>query len=211
MKNYEGIIFDMDGTLVNSKDAVEKAWSIWAGGHNIDVNKILAVSHGRPSDEVIREIMPHLDIKEEVAKLETIELENVESVRPICGVIKFLRQLQSEEWGIFTSAPRALAIKRLRAASIPVPDILVTVEDVANGKPHPEGYNLAANRLGVESSKCLVFEDADAGILSAINAGCDVIKVLAAAPNDLPVDNCISVADYFDVSVSLNGRLISLQ
>lgn len=153
-------------------------------------------------------MMPHLDIKAETAKLEAIELENVESVKPIRGVVDFLSLLKGEDWGIFTSAPRKLAIQRLKAASIPVPDVLVTVEDVTNGKPHPEGYVLAASMLGSESNKCLVFEDAEAGILSANKAGCDVIRISAAVPAHHPIGHFNSVEDYFDVSVYLNGRLI---
>ena len=93
MKNYAKFIFDMDGTLVDSKDAVEKAWSLWALEHNINVDRILAISHGRPADDVIKELMPHLNIKQEVAKLEVIELDNVDSVKPIRGAIAFLNKL----------------------------------------------------------------------------------------------------------------------
>ncbi|SHO57659.1 HAD-IA family hydrolase [Vibrio quintilis] len=211
MKNYKKFIFDMDGTLVDSKESVEKAWCVWANEHEIDVNSILAISHGRPGEEVIREIMPHLDIKKEAAKLEVTESEHVNSVKPVPGAIEFLSQLQDEDWGIFTSAPRELAIQRLKAASVPVPEILITVEDITNGKPHPEGYALAADRLGAESNQCLVFEDAQAGIQSAVNAGCDVIRILAAAPDNHPVADCLTVQDFFDVSVCLNGKKITLK
>ncbi|MBA5760952.1 HAD-IA family hydrolase [Vibrio sp. 404] len=210
MKNYAKFIFDMDGTLVDSKDAVEKAWSLWATEHNIDVAHILAISHGRPADEVIKELMPHLNIKQEVAKLEAIELSNVDSVKPVRGAIAFLSELQEHDWGIFTSAPRALAVERLKAASIPIPQILVTVEDVQKGKPDPEGYILAAQKLGKLPEQCLVFEDALAGIHSALAAGCDVINITAVAPEQPLVTDVISVKDYFGVSVYLDNNLISI-
>lgn len=210
MKNYKKFIFDMDGTLVDSKDAVEKAWSLWAKSHLIDIQRILSISHGRPSDDVIKEIMPHLNIKEEVAKLEAVELGNVDSIKPVRGAIEFLKQLQSDDWGIFTSAPRELAIQRMKAAFIPIPKVLITVEDVVKGKPSPEGYILAASRLGVTPDQCLVFEDAEAGIRSALEAGCDVINITAVAPEQKHISGCTLAEDYFDISVCINNQLVSI-
>ncbi|WP_070963926.1 HAD-IA family hydrolase [Vibrio sonorensis] len=213
MKNYAKFIFDMDGTLVDSTYAVENAWSIWATEHRINVDTILAISHGRPSDDVIKELMPHLSIEEEVAKLEAIEMSNVDSVKPVRGAIDFLSRLEDHDWGVYTSAPRELAIQRLKAASIPVPKTLITVEDVQKGKPDPEGYILAAKQLGVSPEQCLVFEDAHAGILSAMEAGCDVINITAVGPEHPSVVNKTNVSvavDYLDVSVLLNNQLISI-
>lgn len=210
MKNYAKFIFDMDGTLVDSKDSVEKAWNLWALEHDINIDRILAISHGRPAEDVIKELMPHLSIKQEVAKLEAIELNNVDSVKPIRGAIDFLNKLNADDWGIFTSAPRELAIQRLMAASIPVPQILVTVEDVQKGKPDPEGYKLTAQKLKVRPEQCLVFEDALAGIQSALSAGCDVVNITAVAPTQPTINGVTSARDYYDVSVSLNDQFVQV-
>ena len=210
MKNYAKFIFDMDGTLVDSNEAVAKAWSLWALEHNINVDRILAISHGRPADDVIKELMPHLNIKQEVAKLEAIELDNVDSVKPIRGAIAFLNKLNDHDWAVYTSAPRELAVQRLIAASIPVPQILVTVEDVQKGKPDPEGYKLAAEKLKVFPEHCLVFEDALAGIQSALSAGCDVVNITAVAPTQPTINGVTSARDYFDVSACLNDKFIQV-
>jgi len=210
MKNYKKCIFDMDGTLVDSIYSVEKAWVTWATEHNIDPNRILATSHGRPGKDVIQEVMPHLNVKQELGKLESIELDNVDSVKPIPGAIEFLSKLQAKDWGIYTSAPRALAVERLKAASIPIPEVLITIEDVMKGKPHPEGYALAASKLGVPAEQCLVFEDAEAGIHSALGAGCDVINITTAAPKQDKIEGCIAVEDYFGISTYINNELISI-
>lgn len=210
MKNYAKFIFDMDGTLVDSKDAVEKAWSLWALEHNINVDHILAISHGRPADEVIKELMPQLNIKQEVTKLEAIEMNHVDSVKPVRGAIAFLNKLNDHDWAIFTSAPRELAVQRLMAASIPVPQILVTVEDVRKGKPDPEGYKLTAKRLKVLPEHCLVFEDALAGIQSALSAGCDVVNITAVAPAQPTIAGVVTARDYFDVSAYLNDQFIQV-
>lgn len=209
-KNYAKFIFDMDGTLVDSKEIVEKAWTIWANKHDIDVESILAVSHGRPAADVIREVMPQLDVTKEVEYLEVFELKNVDAVKPISGAIEFVSQLSEDDWAIFTSAPRELAVSRLKAASIPIPDVLITVEDVVNGKPSPEGYLLAAEKLGVNAEQCLVFEDAEAGIHSALAAGSEVIAINAAAPHKVDIEGSVVVEDYYDVSVCLNNKLISI-
>lgn len=210
MKNYAKFVFDMDGTLVDSKDAVEKAWSLWALEHNINIDRILAISHGRPADEVIKEVMPHLNIKQEIAKLEAIELDNVDSVKPVRGAIAFLNKLNDHDWAIFTSAPRELAVQRLIAATIPVPKILVTVEDVQKGKPDPEGYKLTAKKLKVVPEQCLVFEDALAGMQSALSAGCDVVNITAVAPKQPTIRGVTLAKDYFDVSAYLNDHFIQI-
>lgn len=196
-KKYEKFIFDMDGTLVDSKEAVEMAWSIWAYEYNVDIQRILSVSHGRPAKDVIRELMPALHIPKAVARLEEIELENLSSVRAVRGAVEFLDQLPDENWAIFTSAPRKLAVAKLKAASIPIPEVLITVEDVTKGKPNPEGYILAASKLNAVPSECLVFEDASAGIYSALSAGCDVINITSAAPEIINIEGVDSIEDYY--------------
>lgn len=209
-KNYRKFIFDMDGTLVDSKESVEKAWRAWAEKHDLDLAAILETSHGRPSEEAIQEFMPHLDPIQEAQWLEDIELQNVDSVQAIRGAVEFLSLLKPDEWGIFTSAPKELAVQRLKAAGIDIPNVFITVEDVTLGKPNPEGYQLAAQLLGAKPCECLVFEDAPAGIQSGLSAGCDVINITAAAPCAYSAIGCEPAEDYYGVSVNLNGRLLSL-
>ncbi|WP_299144446.1 HAD-IA family hydrolase, partial [uncultured Vibrio sp.] len=143
-------------------------------------------------------------------KLEAIELDNVDSVKPVRGAVAFLNKLNDHDWAIFTSAPRELAVQRLIAASIPVPKILVTVEDVQKGKPDPEGYKLTAKKLKVLPEQCLVFEDALAGMQSALSAGCDVVNITAVAPEQPTITGVTSARDYFEVSACLNDHFIQV-
>ncbi|MFY3328507.1 HAD-IA family hydrolase [Vibrio fluvialis] len=117
--------------------------------------------------------------------------------RSVRGAVEFLDQLPDENWAIFTSAPRKLAVAKLKAASIPIPEVLITVEDVTKGKPNPEGYILAASKLNAVPSECLVFEDASAGIYSALSAGCDVINITSAAPEIINIEGVDSIEDYY--------------
>jgi mannitol-1-/sugar-/sorbitol-6-phosphatase len=171
----QGVLFDLDGTLVDSTAVVERVWSKWAAQHNLNLASILAVSHGRRTEETIRLVAPHLpDAPGEAAALETIEQADLAGVRAIAGAQDLIATLPRERWGIVTSCPRELAVSRLEAAGLPVPRVLVTADNVTNGKPHPEPYLLGAAALGVDASECLVFEDAPAGIDSALAAGMQV-------------------------------------
>lgn len=209
-KDYSKLIFDMDGTLVDSISAVESAWKTWAKKHNVDVDKILSVAHGRPAKDVLCEISSELDIDSEIAHLIELELQNMDMVKAVPGASAFLSRLKKDSWAIFTSCPRDLAIRRLTAASIPIPEVLVTIEDVHHGKPNPEGYILAAEKLGVNTNQCLVFEDANAGVQSALKAGCDVIAVQSVAPDKIDITGVGFIEDYFDISISLQGKRIAI-
>jgi sugar-phosphatase len=124
----------------------------------------------------------------------------------VAGAARFLQSLPADQWAIVTSAPRALALRRMAAAGIPEPAVLVTAEDVAAGKPDPAGYRLAAQRLDVEISDCLVFEDAAVGILAAEAAGADLLIVTATHEQPIVTAHA-TLAGYDEVvaRVDANG------
>lgn len=166
----EAFLFDMDGTLVTSIAAVDKVWSAWAIRVGLSPAAVLAVIHGRPARSSIKELAPHLDLAQEEAWVLEQELSESEGVAAIAGVHDFLNSLNGFPWAIVTSADTALALHRLSLAQIPVPKILVTINRVKQGKPHPECFELAAKELGIAAHNCLVVEDTNAGLLAGKNA-----------------------------------------
>ncbi|WP_439843725.1 HAD-IA family hydrolase [Aeromonas dhakensis] len=171
------LLLDMDGTLVHSTGEVETVWRLWCRRHRLDPEPVLAMCHGVRSREVIRTLAPQLDLAQEVALLDDLEIHHTGQAEALAGARPLLTSLPVERWALVTSASQRVARHRLRSAGLPLPALLVGAEDVEHGKPDPEPYRLAAERLGLAAADCLVFEDAPAGISSALRAGCRVVQV----------------------------------
>lgn len=206
-KPYDKVIFDMDGTLVDSRAAVERAWRKWALKHGVPADRILAISHGRLTREVVQLFASEeMDVDRETSELESEESDDAEGIRALPGALELLLWMTDRDWAVVTSASRELASRRLSAAGLPLPDLLVCSEDVSTGKPHPQGYLLAIEQLRARPGDCLVFEDAPAGILAAKAAGCDVVAITAARPHDFEAD-CPSVLDFHCISFSMKSAI----
>lgn len=173
----EALLLDMDGTLVHSTTEVETVWRLWCQGHRLDPEPVLAMCHGVRSREVIRALAPQLDLAREVALLDELEIQHARVAEPIAGARTLLGALSPARWALVTSASQRVARHRLASAGLPLPRLLIGAEDVVRGKPDPEPYLLAARRLGLAPADCLVFEDAPAGICSALQAGCQVVQI----------------------------------
>ncbi|HDX8367162.1 TPA: HAD-IA family hydrolase [Aeromonas dhakensis] len=171
------LLLDMDGTLVHSTGEVETVWRLWCRRHRLDPEPVLAMCHGVRSREVIRTLAPQLDLAQEVALLDDLEIHHTGQAEALAGARTLLASLPVERWALVTSASQRVARHRLRSAGLPLPALLVGAEDVEYGKPDPDPYLLAAERLGLAAADCLVFEDAPAGISSALRAGCRVVQV----------------------------------
>ncbi|WP_421163994.1 HAD-IA family hydrolase [Aeromonas dhakensis] len=171
------LLLDMDGTLVHSTGEVETVWRLWCRRHRLDPEPVLAMCHGVRSREVIRTLAPQLDLAQEVALLDDLEIHHTGQAEALAGARPLLASLPVERWALVTSASQRVARHRLRSAGLPLPTLLVGAEDVEYGKPDPDPYLLAAERLGLAAADCLVFEDAPAGISSALRAGCRVVQV----------------------------------
>jgi sugar-phosphatase len=196
---YRAFLFDMDGTVLNSIAAAERIWAAWALRHGVDVDSFLPTIHGvRAIDTINRLALPRVDAEAEAAFITEAEIEDVEGIIEVPGAASFLKSLPTNQWAIVTSAPKALALRRMAAAGIPEPLVMVTAEDVSAGKPDPAGYRLAAKRLGVEPADCLIFEDATVGILAAEAAGAGLIVVTATHDHPLQTPHA-TIASYESV------------
>jgi sugar-phosphatase len=178
----KAILFDMDGVLVNSGNAVERVWRKWAVEHDLDPEYVIEHAHGRRSAETLRVVAPELEAGQENLKVEQMEIEDKEGVIAVPGATELLRSLPPERFTIVTSATPALALARLQYVGIPIPGRFISADDVANGKPSPEPYLKGAALLGFAASDCLVFEDTPAGIRAAKAAGMRVIAVQTTYP-----------------------------
>jgi sugar-phosphatase len=200
------ILFDMDGTLVDSMAHDERQWTRWAARYGFDPQPILKISHGRRTEEIIREVAPHLATEEEFARFGEEELSDREGIRAVDGAAALLRALPRDVWALVTSAPSRLAQVRMECAGLPLPTVVVSADDVKHGKPDPEGVLLAARRLGVEPAHCLVIEDTPAGIQAARAAGMLALGITTTySCDELPGAHCIR--DFTSIRVFHDGRL----
>ena len=204
------VLFDMDGTLVDSTRVVERAWEAWAKRHGIPLDAVLSFSHGRPTIATMQNFLPGLDHTEELDEMARYEETQLEGICAVSGAIEVVRALQHHPWAIVTSAPRILAEARVLAAGFLLPKVIVPVDEIRNGKPDPEGFLCAAARLGVPARECLIFEDTRPGIEAGMNAGMQVVAVLTTMPaNQLrhrPV-----IRDFCDVTVRPEGDSLHLE
>ncbi|MDN3477167.1 HAD-IA family hydrolase [Curtobacterium sp. APC 4022] len=204
-----GVLFDMDGTLVDSTAIVEGAWSRFGAEQDLDPQTILGFSHGRQTIDTIRHFLPDLapDEQRRVAlELVNDEVENTDGIIEVPGAGAFVRRLLAAgvPVALVTSAPRDLAVNRMRAADVPVPDAVVAADDVEHGKPHPDGYLRGAALLGVAAEDCLAFEDAPAGLEAALASGATTVAVGTLASADLPAD-LVRITGYDGVTVTAEG------
>jgi sugar-phosphatase len=190
---HAAFLFDMDGTMLDSSPVVTRVWTAWADKVGIDAGPLLEACHGVQGKDLIRRFGgADLDLAAEMRWLQHAEMADVDGIVAIDGIAAFLERLDPEAWAIVTSAPRDLAIKRLGAVELPLPRVMVAAEDVARGKPDPEGFLKAAEMLGVDIRECLIFEDSPAGIAAGKASGAHVAIVgdlVEAGDGELVIPN----------------------
>jgi mannitol-1-/sugar-/sorbitol-6-phosphatase len=209
----QAVLFDLDGVLVDSTPAVARVWTRWAVAHGIDPQRTITHAHGRRSIETVRALAPELNAEEENLRVEQMEIEDKEGVTALAGASLLLTTLPQNRFAIVTSATSPLARARIGYADLPLPEHLVTADDVTEGKPSPEPYLKGAALLGFAPQDCIVVEDAPAGIVSAHQAGMRVI----ALPNTYPIDELagstaiVSSLEYLEVQMRHGSLQLQLR
>lgn len=205
------LLFDMDGTLVDSAAVVHSMYRRWAAKHGIELEGLMRAQHGRRSIETAT-LYAHLgyDVAAETAWMVEQERTDPSPIVEVPGAAALLRSLPPERWAVVTSADRVLALRRLRAAGLPLPGVLVTADDVARGKPDPECFLMGAARLGFPAADCLVLEDAPAGLAGGRAAGAKVLALSTTlTPEELaPLPH---VPDYRGVTARFEAGQVILR
>lgn len=173
--NIKCVIFDLDGTLVDSEAIVDRVMKKWCHQNGIKFSDLKGSNHSSRTEDTVKAVAPHLDAQHEAQKIEKLERDALQDLQQISGASDFIAQLSATQWGIATSSSLPTAKAKLNAVNIPVPKVLISADHVSNGKPHPEAYLKASEQLGAKPHQCLAFEDSETGAQSALAAGCHVI------------------------------------
>ncbi|MEU6702853.1 HAD-IA family hydrolase [Streptomyces wuyuanensis] len=206
----EALLFDNDGTLVSSLESVRRCWTRWAGEYGITAEDFARVElHGRPAAEIAADLLPAAVVPEAVARIEELEVEDVAGgVVLLPGTAALLASLPAERWAVVTSATRRLAEARLAEVGVR-PKTLIAADDITRGKPDPEPFLLAARTLGVDPARCVVFEDAPAGLAAGRAAGMTTVALTTThAPSELVAD--IVVPDLSAVSAQATAHGVEI-
>lgn len=201
----DAFLFDLDGTLINSVPAFTRVWRQWALEQKLDPEEVVAACHGRRSIDTLMKFAPHLPQPATNEEFIRREINDTAGITPIPGALEFLRALPRDRWAIVTSCSLELARARMNVTGVPMPAVLVTADLVARGKPEPDGFLLAARKLGVSPGRCLVFEDAAAGIEAGRRAGMNVITITATHEHPLTGGN--PIPDYRRLKLSIGSTL----
>ena len=200
-----GLLFDLDGVLVDSRAVVERVCRLWAVRLGVSTEELLKVAHGRRTRDTARIIAPHLDSEEEAAWIDDQELLDTEGLVEVPGARRLVESLPPGRWAVVTSCGRDLARLRLTTVGIPLPAVIITSEDVSNGKPAPDGYRLGAERLGLDPKQCVVFEDAPPGIAAGLAAGARVVALRTTHPDADFSSAAAVIPDYTGLRVRQAG------
>lgn len=207
------VLFDMDGTIVDSSIPILRCWGAWSDRHGFDVHEVLHVAHGRRSGDTIRRLFADREeafAAAETAWLDACEEREAHGTLPLPGIRAVMDALPPERWGIVTSAAREVCRRRLIAAGLPTPGVIVSGEDVAWGKPAPDGYRLGAERLGIAPEDCLACEDTPAGIAAGRGAGMRIVGLVTTHAADVLGGCEVLRPDWTATAVTVDGDAISL-
>lgn len=173
------VLFDMDGVLVDSGESIHLGLGAWAVERGLDPASVREYAHGRTDADLVRIVAPHLDPVGEAERVQAHEIAHGATVRAMPGARELLTELTARGriWAVVTSAGSTLARARLSSLGLPMPKILVTADDVTDGKPDPGPYLLGAERTGTDPTHCVVVEDSPNGVRAGLAAGMSVIAV----------------------------------
>lgn len=206
-REFDAVLFDLDGTLVDSTASVVRSWRRFAEHFDVSMEALHA-NHGQPARTLVSLLLPADRHAEALAHVTDLEVTDAVGLHPIRGAAEFFASVPPQRRAIVTSGSVPIATARLAAAGYDRPAVFVTVDDVVNGKPNPEPFLLAAERLGVDPARCLVVEDAPAGIAAARAAGCAVLALTGTtAEEELTADLVVDGLDAVRLEVAESGAL----
>ncbi|MEY9871473.1 sugar-phosphatase [Streptacidiphilus sp. MAP12-33] len=207
----DAVLFDNDGTLIDSVGSVRRSWAQWAQEVGLPPEQLDKVGYlGRRVHEVIGELLPEREVAEAAARVQQLELADAVNSRLLPGAEDLLSALPRDRWAVVTATSRALALRRFSTLGLTVP-MLVGAEDVRRGHPDPEAFLTAAERLKVTPARCLVVEDTPAGLEAGRAAGMHTLALATShAPEELKAD--VMIADLSQVRplVERDGSLALL-
>ncbi|HEY2377243.1 MAG TPA: HAD-IA family hydrolase [Gemmatimonadaceae bacterium] len=202
----DALLFDLDGVLVDSAECVRRICTDWAIARGLDPGHVLRWSQGRRVQDTVRAVAPHLDVDMEVAALVAMEAATTAGLRSVPGTHALVPTLPPNAWAVVTSGARPVATLRLTHVGLPLPQILITGDDVARGKPDPEGYLAAAAALGVAPADCVVIEDAPAGLEAAGAAGMRSVGIAGTVPASELRSATVVVPSFAVLRISLSAH-----
>jgi mannitol-1-/sugar-/sorbitol-6-phosphatase len=207
----QGVLFDMDGVLLSSIGSVRRCWRRWAAMYGVPNAEEYEVPHGVRAIDIVKALRPDIDPLEGLRAIEEMEVEDVADLQVLPGVKTLLAGLPLERWAIVTSSTRRLLLARLKAAGLPVPERIISADDVERGKPNPEPYRRGAELLGLRPEECLVVEDAPSGVGAGKAAGSRVLGVLGThSAADLHEANWI-VGSLEGLAVKVDSKGLELR
>lgn len=202
---FDAILFDMDGTLIDSTAAVERSWLVWATEEGIDPQHIFRIGHGQPAANLVASSVPPERVAASLQRLTSLEENDTTGVVVLPGVLPLLDSLQTSKWAIVTSSTRTLAYIRLAASGVTAPPVVVSFDDVDQGKPDPEPFLKGARALGVDPSRCLVVEDSLAGLQAGRLAGCTTLAISGTHSSSHLTEYADAVIHSFEDLIFVTG------
>lgn len=213
----KALLFDLDGTLIDSFVSARRAWQTWAATVGITREILQGANHGRQRSEIIASLLPKATRDEVYRHAETVriaELNDTGGVVALNGAFPLVNSLPPDAWAIVTACDRPVAEARLAAAGLPVPKVMVTADQLEKGKPDPAGYLLAARKLRVDPDEAIVFEDALSGIEAAKRAGMRSIAVRTTAASDEMLEDATEIVDDLgsvNAAIYMRGLLLHIR
>lgn len=202
----KAVLFDLDGTLIDSFAVIERIWRKWAIERGLPAEEVLQASYGLRTLDAVYLLAPDTHVEEEAARIEADEIQDLDGLKATPGAHSLLASLDGVPWGIVTSGSYLLATSRLKKVGLPIPSVLVSADEVQRGKPDPQGYLLAAKKLAVPHEHCIAFEDSSIGVKAALAAEMRVILVGREDQPDLSDRILGSIRDFYGVKIRRTSK-----